>query len=222
MSLAPLPGSSNPSSDSSPTLAPSTFGGLTEVAFQQRGALISSPSWGLESGELQPQLLCRYAAGQATALERSALQPYLVRAPWALKTVTALTRGVRSGSSAEGSSAPLALAIVAAAKAGPGVDPYRIAGQLLLAAQGNAELAEAAAKSEGDKDAQAALQGGTESEDLLTQAACYLGLRNLERAQSAFEGLAKTEESPPELELAGRVARSADPDEALVELLQAL
>ena len=104
----------------------------------------------------------------------------------------------------------------------PSPDPHRTAGPLLPQRQGHAEPAEAAAQSEGAAAAQAALQGGTGSEDLLTQAACYLGLRNLERAQSAFEELPKAEESPPELELAGRVARSADPDEALVELLQAL
>ena len=196
-----------PNPDASPSPGTLGFSQLLDTALRERGQVTSDPQWGLNSGELQPQALCRYAAGAVTDVERRDLEGYLARAPWAIERVTALVRGARADQRS-----PLASRILDSARKGE-VDPYKTAALAYLQSVDHTEgLALVERQDEG---ALAGLEG-----DGVVKAICFLGLRQLEQARRAFESL------EPEGALARAAKRLAgldeDPDAALAELLSAL
>ncbi|MGE0712672.1 MAG: hypothetical protein AB7N76_09080 [Planctomycetota bacterium] len=204
MSTAPLTNGSNPAHAG----GPAAFGRLLDGAVRERGRL-DAPAWSLGSGELAPQLLCRYAAGSLTTAERSATQELLARHPWALTRVSRLVQGKRPGAGTQG---PLVGSILSAATAGE-VDPYRVAASVALRALDLHDAADALER--GDNDGLQRLAAGL---DGAPRALCALGTRQLEAARTGLAPVA----SPEVLALAARVATLEDEDEALVELLQAI
>lgn len=180
---------------------PARFGQLLHTALEERARVSRDPSAILAGGELRPQVLCQYAAGRLEGSERSDLQAFLTRTPWAMGRVSAITRGARAS---EGN--VLAARVLTAAGTGR-VDPYR-------------EIAVALLESIGE---QGALDKDLEHlNDVapLVKAACLLGHG---QRKSAVEAFAPIDSLPtPLAETAKRVAALAEEDEALVELLASI
>jgi hypothetical protein len=201
--MSPAATPSNPNehhgTDAGPGSDPGSFGQLLHSAALARTQVLSDPYAILEGGELLPQSLCRYAAGKLEGSERSDMQAFLGRTPWAIDRVTALVRGGRPGGS------PLAARVLAAAQTGQ-VDPYRAVAAALLESLGRADAL--------DTD----LELSNEA-DPVVNAACLLGHARREEAEQAFS---RIDSLPPLADAARRVAARADEDEALVELLSAL
>lgn len=203
MSTAPLPpNASNPAHAGGPT----AFGRLVDTAISDRSRL-DDPSWALASGELSPQLLCRYAAGNVTADQRRSVQELLVRHPWSVGRVTTLVKCKR-----DLTQSPLAAALLAAATEEGEIDPYRICALNALRAISADDAADALARS--DSAALQALEL-----DSLPQALCSLGSGELAAARAALEA---ADAAAPAVALAQRVAGHDDAEEALVELLSDL
>ncbi len=211
---APTPANQNPGAPQNPGAlgGSAAFGQLVHTAIQDRSRT-ADPAWILRSGELAPQLLCRYAVGQVSAPERRAVQELVTRHDWARGRVTSLVMSGRTEAPdiSLGRSV-LAGAQVAAAQGGT-VDPYRIS---LAAALRSLEAQEAASAVENND------REGFEKLDLsgLPQALCEFAFSE-DRTQ-ARQRLAQESSSDSAVDLALRVAALSDEDEALVELLQAI
>jgi hypothetical protein len=206
---APTPANQNPGAPRNPGALGGTaaFGQLVHTAIQDQSRT-ADPAWILRSGELAPQLLCRYAVGQVSAPERRAVQELVTRHDWARGRVTSLVMSGR----ADAPDISLGRSVLAGAKGG-NVDPYRIA---CAAALRSLEAPEAASAVENDD------REAFEKLELtgLAQALCELAFSE-DRTQ-ARQGLANESSSDEAVALALRVAASHDEDEALVELLQAI
>lgn len=184
------------------------FSRLVDTALRERTAVVADPRWGLTSGELRPQDVCRYAAGCATESERRDMEGYLLRAPWAMQRVTALVKGARTGNTN-----PLAGRILEAARQGD-VDPYRTAAAALFETLGHGDARGALER--GDDGTIEGLARGAEP---LLEAACRLGLGQVDAARVAFTRLSDSSPSVPLAAAARRVAEADDDEAALVELL---
>jgi hypothetical protein len=205
MSTAPLP---HPT-DSAASPAPSTtdWEDLVRTAVQERVRRNTTAEGVIGTGELDVQLLCRYAAGHAHDAERREIESVLAHRPWALTRITSLVRASRG----QDSKGQLARRVLEASQQSP-VDPYRV-------------LAEAIIDGLKRDDAQALVQrqdvaGLADLPDVspLLRAACLLGLGQRADAREAFGGEGETtSELAP---LAERVAAHDDSEEALVEVLQ--
>lgn len=198
----------NPGPESSPG-GPVGWSRLVDTALRQRGAYQDDPRWVFKSGELQPQTLCRYAAGQVTNSERRATETFLARSPWALARVTSLVKGARTNSPGS-----LANRILRAAKTSGEVNPYRVAAKVLLESLDQLELVETI-----ERHTPPPIDT-LQDQDPLVRAACLLGLGELDAARDAFSQLNPLD--GPLAELARRVAELTDEDDALVELLTAV
>lgn len=206
------PANQNPGTPQNPGGASAAFGQLVQTAIQDPSRT-ADPAWILRSGELAPQLLCRYAVGQVSAPERRAVQELVTRHDWARGRVTSLVMAGR----ADAPELSLGRSVLAGAKSGS-VDPYRIT---CAAALRSLEAPEAASAVENDD---------REAFEKLELSGLAQGLAQLafseDRTQVAgdlvAQGLAEESSSVPAVALALRVAASHDADEALVELLQAI
>lgn len=203
---APTPANQNPGAPQGGGSA--AFGQLFHTAVQDQSRT-ADPAWILRSGELAPQLLCRYAVGQVSAPERRAVQELVTRHDWARGRVTTLVMAGRS----DAPDISLGRSVLAGAAQGGDVDPYRIS---LAAALRSLEAPEAASVVENDD------REGFEKLDLngLPQALCEFAF-SADRTQ-ARQRLAQESSSDSAVDLALRVAALSDEDEALVELLQAI
>jgi len=94
MTPAATPPNPQPAGEASSVQDPA-FGELLHTALRERARLSTDSRWHLASGLLDPQALCRYAAGRLEAPERTTVEGALARAPWALSRVSALVRGAR-------------------------------------------------------------------------------------------------------------------------------
>lgn len=179
--------------------SPGAFGQLLHNAAQARAQVLTDPFAILARGELQPQVLCQYAAGKLTGHDRTDMQSFLARTPWAIERVTALVRGGRPGGSV------LAAKVLASVETGP-VDPYRTIASALLESVGRADALDTDLEQLNDADP-------------IVKAACLLGHAQRKQAEDAFSQI---DSLSPLAETAKRMSALADEDEALVELLSAL
>lgn len=186
------------------------FGQLVQTAIQEQSRT-AQPGWILRSGELEPQLLCRYAVGKVSSPERSAVQELITRHDWARGRVTSLVMAGRQ----DAAEVSLGRSVLAVAEAGGVVDPYRISVVAALKALEAPQAAEAVDRDDRDGFAALAVTGLPQ----LLGAFVFAEDRNQGR-----EALAAHEATDgcQAVELARRVAALADEDEALVELLQAI
>jgi len=198
--LPPRPIGSSPSSETA-------WNDLVDAAGKERLRRLTTLEEVATSGELDGQLLCRYAAGAAADAERRELEDVLARTPWARDRVVALLRGAR-GQDHGG----LAARLLEAARSGE-VDPERAVGQAILAAAGRddglALVARGAAPAAvDDLEAEAAIRG-----------ACLLGLGERAAARGAFEAVP---DASPLVRLGRRVAEEDDRELALLRALDVL
>lgn len=201
------PANQNPGTPQNPGGASAAFGQLVQTAIQDPSRT-ADPAWILRSGELAPQLLCRYAVGQVSASERSAVQELVTRHDWARGRVTSLVMAGR----ADAPDVSLGRSVLAGAKSG-NVDPYRIT---CAAALRSLEAPEAASAVENDD------REGYEKLELSGLAQALGQFAFSEDRTQARQSLANESSEDSAVALALRVAASRDEDEALVELLQAI
>lgn len=201
---APTPANQNPGA---PLGSSAAFGQLVHTAIQDRSRT-ADPAWILRSGELAPQLLCRYAVGQVSAPERRAVQELVTRHDWARGRVTTLVMAGRT----DAPEISLGRSVLAGAKGG-NVDPYQIAFAAALRSLEAPEAADAVENDDREAFEKLELTG-------LPQTLCEFAF-SADRTQSR-QLLANESSSDSAVDLALRVAASSDEDEALVELLQAI
>lgn len=183
---------------------------LVDTALREQSRT-SNPGWILRSGELDPQLLCRYAAGTASPSERGAVQELIARHDWARGRVTSLVKAARNDAPPS-----LGSAVLEAAAAGA-VDPYRIAISAALAELAGAAAARAVTANDAVAFAQLGLEG---SSRLLGEFALAA---DRTQARAALAGF--SEDAGPLAEpeaLARRVVALEDEEEALVAILEAV
>lgn len=187
---APLPRPTTP--DGTPP-EDGAFDGLCEAAVRERVARQASSGALLETGELDPVRMCRYAAGALQGMERAEAERMLARSRWAVGRVAALVRGARQ----EGS---LAARVLSSARAGAEpLEPARVVGAALLAS----------------------LEGGAQAPAGPAQAASLLSQGQLEEARQTLSALPPS--GDPLLELARRISQpDPDPLQPWVALLEAV
>lgn len=187
---APLPRPTTP--DGTPP-DDGAFDGLCEAAVRERLTRQAGPAALLDTGELDPVRLCRYAAGALQGLERNEAERMMARSRWAVGRVAALVRGARS----EGSLAARLLRTAREAGSQEArLDPVRVVGAALLAAHP-------------DPSSPAA------------RAAALLNEGQAEQARQALASLPSS--GDPLLELARRISQpDPDPLQPWVALLEAV
>lgn len=194
------PTAPSPGNTPAPADGPASLGRVVELAARERGqATATTP---LQDGLVCPRALCRYAAGAIAPGERRDLEGTLQRLPATLGLVGALVRGARQGGS------PLANRLLAAARLGEGINPYRVIAATLLDGAGRA--------AEASHVAAGRTAGG---DDPLSRAADHLARGERTEAAAALGDASAESEW---LEAARDVASREDPDEALIALLSAV
>lgn len=181
------------------------FDQLLKTSVRERLRRARRSDAALGTGELQMQVLCRYATGELQGQAHQDAQSSLSRSPWALSRVTALVKGARTPNS-------LAAHVLTAARAGD-VDAGRLAALELLRELGRDDAAAVitngdAGAIDGLSDTNAAIRG-----------AIQLGLGQRQAAHTTF---ADADDLSAAGQLARAIAAEDDPDQALAALLDTL
>jgi len=181
------------------------FDELLQTSVRERLRRARQADAALGSGELQLQVLCRYAAGELDGQEHRQAQSSVSRSPWALDRVAALVKGARTDGS-------LASRVLSAARAGE-IDAGRVVARALLAELGHADAANVVTA--GDP---VAIDGLADAAPLV-RATCQLGLGERDGARAAFANLNDLQNTAA---LASTIAAQDDPERALATVLDHL
>lgn len=170
-------------------LEPDAFPALLDAATRYRRGAAGTAA--LDAG-LDPNGLCRFAAGALPPTERRQVEAQVASTPWATTRIAALIRGARGNTNGG-----LAKGLLDAARAGS-IDPAREAGRALLREGG---FEEGGAETDPQARAGRALSRG--------------------RFDEAAQALSQIVDVSPLVKVAQRVAQlERDPDLALCELLE--